>query len=128
MTQSKSIICDRAFEFASRALKLCDRLYERGPSARHVANQLIRCGTSIGSNAEEAQEGQSKADFIAKLSISRKEARETTYWLRLAVKNEIAGPDEIKWELNEARQLLAMIRSAILTARASESRGSSVPT
>jgi four helix bundle protein len=125
MTQSNSIICDRAFEFASRALKLCDRLNERGPSARHIANQLTRCGTSIGSNAEEAQEGQSKADFIAKLSISRKEARETSYWLRLAVKNEIVRTDEIKWELNEARQLLAMIRSAILTARSSESRGAS---
>ena len=83
----------------------------------------MRCGTSIGANAEEAQEGQSKADFIAKLSVSRKEARETTYWLRLSVKNEIVGPDEIRWELNEARQLLAMIRSAILTARSSESRG-----
>src|SRR5688572_3313144 len=92
MTQSNSIICDRAFELASRALKLCDRLYERGPSARHAANQLMR---------------------------------ETTYWLRLVVKNGIAGADEIKWELNEARQLLAMIRSAILTARSSESRGSS---
>ena len=124
MGQSNSIICDRAFEFASRALKLCDRLYERGPSARHIASQIIRCGTSIGSNAEEAQEGQSKADFIAKLSISRKEARETSYWLRLAVKNEIVRPDEIDWELSEARQLLAMIRSAIMTARSSDSRGS----
>ena len=123
MAQSNSFICDRAFEFASHALKLCDRVYERGPSARHIASQLIRCGTSIGSNAEEAQEGQSKADFIAKLSISRKEARETSYWLRLAVKNEIVRPEEITWELNEARQLLAMIRSAILTARLSESRG-----
>ena len=124
MPQSNSIICDRAFEFASRALKLCDRLHERGPSARHVGNQLMRCGTSIGSNAEEAQEGQSKADFIAKLSVSRKEARETMFWLRLAVKNELVRTAEIEWELNEARQLLAMIRGAILTARSSDSRGS----
>jgi four helix bundle protein len=79
MTPSNSIICDRAFEFASRALKLCDRLYEGAPSARHIASQVIRCGTSIGANAEESQEAQSKADFIAKLSVSRKEARETGY-------------------------------------------------
>ncbi len=72
VTQSNSIICDRAFEFASRLLKLCDRMHERGPSARHIANQVIRCGTSIGANAEEAQEGQTKADFIAKLSVSAK--------------------------------------------------------
>ena len=54
--------------------------------------------------------------------MSRKEARETAYWLRLAAKNEIVCSDEIKWELSEARQLLAMIRSAILTARSSESQ------
>jgi four helix bundle protein len=128
MSPSNSIICERAFEFASRVLKLCGRMYEQGPSARHIANQVIRCGTSIGANAEEAQEGQTKADFIAKLSVSRKEARETTYWLRLAVKNEIVDPKEIEWELNESRQLLAMIRSAILTARSSDSRGRSAST
>ena len=124
MNETTSIICERAFEFASRVLKLCVRLFERGPAGRHIANQLIKCGTSIGANAEESQEGQSKPDFIAKLSISRKEARESSYWLRLAVKNEIVSGNEVKWELSEARQLLAMIRSAILTARSSERRGS----
>jgi len=121
---SNSVICDRSFEFASRALKLCDRIWERGPSARHVASQLMRSATSIGSNAEEAQEAQTKADFIAKMSISRKEARETTWWLRLTVKNAIAAPKDVEWELGEAQQLLRMIRSAILTARASSRRGS----
>lgn len=126
VSQSSSIICVRAFEFASRVLKLSDRMYDLGrPSARHIAHQIIRCGTSIGANAEEAQEGQTKADFIAKLSVSRKEAREAVYWLRLAVKHEIVGPKEITWELDEARQLLAMLRSAILTARSSQSRGPS---
>ena len=81
------------------------------------------CGTSIGSNAEEAQEGQTKADFIAKMSISQKEARETRWWLRLALKNELVTPKEIGWELSEANQLLAMIRSAIRTARSSPNRG-----
>ena len=121
MHQSNSLICDRSFEFASRILKLCVRLHERGPIARHLANQLFRCGTSIGANAEEAQEGQSKADFIAKLSVSRKEAAESVYWLRLAMKSDIVEADDIRWELSEARQLLAMIRSAILTARSSDS-------
>ena len=57
----------------------------RGFGARHIAHQLIRCGTSIGANAEEAQEGQSKADYIAKMCVSSKEARETAYWLRLGI-------------------------------------------
>ena len=62
----------------------------------------MRCGTSVGSNAEEAQEGQTKPDFIAKLSISRKEARETTWWLRVAIRIKAVTADEIQWEMSEA--------------------------
>jgi len=83
----------------------------------------MRAATSIGSNAEEAQEAQSKPDFIAKMSISRKEAHETTWWLRVALCTGIADAREIEWLLSESTQLLAMIRSAILTARSSASRG-----
>ena len=83
----------------------------------------MRCGTSIGSNAVEAQEGQTKPDYIAKLGISRKESRETLYWLRLAVRAQIVTKEEVAWELDEARQLRAMIISAIKTAQASPSRG-----
>ena len=71
---SRSIICERAFEFALRILKLCERIWTRGPAARHIASELMRCAPSIGANAEEAQEGQSKADYIAKMSISSKES------------------------------------------------------
>ena len=82
---SQAIICSRAFGFAVRTVKLCERIAARGFGARHIAHQLIKCGTSIGANAEEAQEGQSKADYIAKMCVSSKEAREATYWLRLGV-------------------------------------------
>ena len=120
---SDSIICERAFEFAVRIVKLCDRIFDRGTSGRHIAWQLIRCGTSIGSNAEEAQEGQTKPDYIAKMSVSRKEARETGWWLRLALRAGVVTVDETRWEADEARQLLAMIRSAIITAHSSHARG-----
>jgi four helix bundle protein len=119
----ESIICVRSFEFACRILTLSEQLWNRGPAARHVAAQLMRCGTSVGSNAEEAQEGQTKPDFIAKLSVSRKESRETIWWLRVAVRINAVSSDEVQWEMNEARQLLAMIRSAILTAHSSSRRG-----
>jgi four helix bundle protein len=82
----------------------------------------MKCGTSIGSNAEEAQDGQSKPDFIAKLSVSRKEARETIWCLRLALRVRVTTKDEISWELDEARQLRAMIISAIKTAQSRSSR------
>lgn len=83
----------------------------------------MESGTSIGSNAEEAQEGQSKPDFIAKMSISRKEARETVMWLRLLLENHYVSAEEVAWELDEAKQLLNMIRAAIKTAKRSSSRG-----
>jgi len=86
------------------------------------ATQVMRCGTSIGANAEEAQEAQTKADFIAKMSIARKEARETIWWLKLAVKVPVVKAAEITWEQDEAEQLLKMLTSAILTARSSSRR------
>lgn len=120
---SDSIICERAFEFAVRILRLGDRIWPRSPSARHVAKQVMSSGTSIGSNAEEAQEAQTKADYIAKMSVSRKESRETRYWLRLALRAGVVKQDEVAWELDEVRQLRAMIIAAIKTARLSDRRG-----
>ena len=120
---SDSIICERSFVFACRILKLCDALWRRGPSGRHLASELIKCGTSIGANAEEAQEGQTKPDYIAKMAVSRKESRETRYWLRLAAASDVATQEEIAWELEESNQLLTMIRKAIRTAQSSTSRG-----
>ena len=119
---SESIICERAWEFGRRVLKLAETLWDRGPVARHIASQLMRCGTSIGANAVESQEAQTKPDFIAKLSVSRKEARESSYWLRLAVASKVAKEEEVAWELSESNQLLAMIRAAIKTARSSPNR------
>jgi len=120
---SESIICARAFEFGCRVMKLAEQLWERGPVARHIASELMRCGTSVGANAEEAQDGQTKADFVAKLAISRKESRESRYWLRVALKLRKVTQEEIAWELNEAGELRAMIVAAIKTAQSSPSRG-----
>jgi four helix bundle protein len=92
---SQSMICERSFEFA----------------------------VSIGSNAEEAQDGQTKPDFIAKMAVSRKESRETVYWLRLAIRSNVVTAAEVKWALTEAGELRAMIVAAIKTAQSSPSRG-----
>lgn len=120
---SESIICDRAFEFAVRILTLSGKLWERGPAARQIAMQLLRCGPSIRANAEEGQDGQTKPDYIAKLSVSRKESRETRYWLRLAVRINAVKADEIAWEMQEVGELRAMIVAAIRTAQSNPSRG-----
>jgi four helix bundle protein len=76
-------IRERAFELAVRIIKACQFLDEQLGVGRTLGKQLIRSGTSIGANLEEAQAGQSRADLISKNAIALKEARETHYWLRL---------------------------------------------
>ncbi|HYH06520.1 MAG TPA: four helix bundle protein [Thermoanaerobaculia bacterium] len=78
-----SEIRERVFTFACSVVSLHDVLVTRGGSARDLSRQLMRAATSIGANLEEADAGQSRADFISKCSISLKEARESLYWLRL---------------------------------------------
>jgi len=104
-------------------LAFCQRLWDRGPIPRRIASELLRCGPSIGANAEEAQDAQTKPDYIAKMSVSRKESRETLYWLRLAVRAGAATPAEIHWEFKEAGELRAMIVRAIITAQSNRDRG-----
>ena len=119
------IIAERAFDFATRIVKLCEKLWTRGPAARKIADQLFDCGTSIGANSEEAEGGQTKPDFIAKMAVSRKESRETVYWLRLAIATGIVTKDEVSWELDEAQQLKAMTTQAVKTGQSSTWRGAS---
>src|SRR5690349_22211019 len=114
---AESIICERAEAFSPRILKLCDELDRRGATGRHIASELRRCGPSIGANANEAQDGQTKADFLAKYAISRKEARETLHWLKVAVSSGLVRREEVDWELREAGELRAMIVAAIRTGR-----------
>lgn len=78
----ENIIQKKSFEFAIRVVKLCKFLRNNGKEYV-LSKQLLRSGTSIGANVEEAIGGQSRGDFVAKLSIAYKEARETGYWIKL---------------------------------------------
>ena len=117
------IIGERAFRFACRTVKLCERLWSQGHAARKIADQLFDSGTSIGANTAESQGGQTKPDFVAKLAVARKESWETIYWLKLAIATSIVTKDGVAWELDEAQQLRAMITAAIKTGQASSWRG-----
>jgi four helix bundle protein len=117
------IIAERTFAFSCRIVRLCEKLWTQGPATRRIADQLFSCGTSVGANVEEAQGGQTKPDFIAKLAVARKESREAVYWLRLAVATGVVKKEDVAWELDEAQQLRAMITQAIKTAQSSPSRG-----
>jgi four helix bundle protein len=79
--------------------------------------------TVDGANAEEAQDAQTKPDYAAKMSVARKEARETRYWLHLAIEIKAVAEHEIAWELKEVVELRAMIVQAIKTAQSNGSRG-----
>ena len=78
----RSNIERKSFHFSVRIVKLCRYLQEEKKEYL-LSKQLMRAGTSIGANVAEAEQAQSRADFIAKLSISLKEAAETNYWIRL---------------------------------------------
>lgn len=109
MNQKQNIIVERTFNFSKEIIKLYvglkdEKIYE-------LASQLFRSGTSIGSNVEEAQAAQSKKDFISKMSISAKEARETRYWLKLIDETSISKRDvkSLLVEINEIINILTKI-------------------
>jgi four helix bundle protein len=84
-------IRERTFQYALRAITLYRTLQEGKDSAGWIlGKQYLRCATSIGANIEEAQSGESRADFVHKYAIAQKEARESLYWLRLMTDSNIS--------------------------------------
>jgi four helix bundle protein len=117
-------IKERTFLFATEIVNFSTRVMAPSAVVRELSRQLLRSGTSIGANLEEADAAQSKADFRAKVSISRKEARETRYWLRLLVHADprlkaVADPLQ-----DEARQLYDILTAIKRNSEISENRGS----
>lgn len=112
-------IRERPFAFAARIVRLCQVLDEKPGVARTLANQLLRAGTSIGANIEEAHGSQSRADFVAKMSISCQEARETHYWFRLLAKTEILNNSRLSSLTDEADQLIAILTTIVKNSRPS---------
>ena len=110
-------IVERTFNFALHILKLSEKLDEKLSSHRIILNQIIRSGTSIGANIEEAQAAESKADFIHKYNIALKEARETKYWLKLLGASDFAGVTKLDLLINESDEICRIIAQIIINAR-----------
>lgn len=108
---------ERTFQFSIRVVRLCQTLTASPGVSRTLAKQLLRSGTSIGANVEEAHGSQSKADFIAKMSIACKEARETHYWMRLLVATELVSSAKLEELIDEANQLVAILTSIVKNTR-----------
>jgi len=114
---SKKIdITGRTFEFALKILKLTNELSKDSTSARLLSNQLLRAGTSIGANFEEAQAAESKADFIHKYKIALKEARETKYWLRLLIASDMEKKINLDSLAKESDEICSIIAKITINA------------
>jgi four helix bundle protein len=87
----QNLILQLSFDFALHIIQLYQVL--KGQKEYVLSKQLLRSGTSIGANVEEAIAAQSRKDFISKMNIASKEARETRYWLRLLTKSQIVKYD-----------------------------------
>jgi len=114
----ENLIRDEAFSFALQIMGLAKML--RREKEYELSSQLWRAGTSIGANAEEAQAGQSRADFLAKMTIASKEAREALYWLRPADKGKIISAEEIAPVREQCERIVRILTAIVKTGWASK--------
>jgi four helix bundle protein len=114
-----NIVLNKSFDFALEIIELYKILKSKNEFV--ISKQLLRSGTSIGANVEEATAAQSKKDFATKMSIASKEARETRYWLRLLNKSKLVEYD-CKNYLNKIDELIRIITAIVKTAQSNLSK------
>ena len=107
-------IKDKSFDFALEIIKLSQHLQNQREYV--LSKQVLRSGTSIGAMVEEANAAESRRDFIHKMKIAMKEARETHYWLRLLDQSDLISDLDIAEHLDEADELSRMLTSITKTA------------
>jgi four helix bundle protein len=112
----ENILLDKSFAFAVRVVRAYKYLVEEKKEFV-ISKQLLRSGTSIGANSEEAVGGQSKADFISKISIAYKEARETKYWIRLLKATDYLDESQAESLLNDLDEILKIIGKIQITSK-----------
>ena len=112
----ENVIQEKSYRFAVRMVKLYQYLINEKKSFE-LAKQVLRSGTSIGANVEEALGGQSRKDFIAKISIAYKEARETHYWIRLLNDTGYLEPEQADSLLADLNEILRITASILKTSK-----------
>ena len=112
----ESIIKIKSFEFALQIIGLYRLLLEKKEYV--LSKQLLRSGTSIGANVNEALAGESRADFVHKMSIASKEARETLYWLELLEKSKMVATDYSLYIMN-CTDIVKILTSIVKTTKSS---------
>lgn len=112
----ENILIDKAVDFGARIVKL-HRYLVKEKRESVLSRQILRSGTSIGANISEAQYGNSKADFIAKLHIALKEAAETEYWLNILKKSDYLDDNMFHSMLNDCLEIKRILIASINTAK-----------
>ncbi len=115
---SESVLRTKSYEFAIRMVHLSNHLATKREFV--ISKQVLRSGTSIGANVEEANQGESRKDFVHKLSIALKEAAETSYWLRLLRDGKTLDEVLANSLIDDCQQIQRILTASI---RTSKSRG-----
>lgn len=113
----ENALIDKSIVFASRIVKLY-RYLTKDKKETVISKQLLRSGTSIGANINEANYGQSRADFIFKLHIALKETAETEYWIKLLIMSEYLSADMGNSILKDCLEIKRILIASIKTAKA----------
>src|SRR6185436_9921364 len=106
-------LSDRLWKFSARIGKVVDALPD-SRLGRHIAGQLVRCGTSAPPNYNEARAAESRADFVHKLAIALKELRESEVWLRLVGKARLLPDHRLTGLIDECSQLARIVGQSIV--------------
>ena len=115
----ENALIDKSITFAARIVKL-HRYLIKDKKETVISKQIVRSGTSIGANINEANYGQSKADFISKLHIALKETAETEYWLKLLMMSEYLTVDMGNSLLNDCLEIKRILIASVNTAKGND--------
>lgn len=113
---SENIIVEKSYAFAVMAVKFCFMLQEKRKEYV-ISRQLLKSSTSIGANIEEVQGAISKAEFISKVQIALKEAKETRYWLRLIHDADVYQSEISEILLRDCNELIVIITSILKSSK-----------
>ena len=112
-----NIVKEKTYQFALLIIQLYKELSDKKEFV--LSKQLLRSGTSVGANVEEATAAQSKKEFISKMSVASKEARETHYWLRLLKDSNVYSGICLTEAIDEVETLIKLLTSIVKTSQAS---------
>jgi len=115
LNKRRNIIQEKTYQFSLDIIILYKKMLEQNEFV--LSKQIIRSGTSIGANVEEAMAGQSRKDFISKMAISSKEARETNYWLRLLRDSQLCKNIDYTNLINESEEIIKILTSIVKTTQ-----------